>query len=105
MKAAVKGLVDGNAAMQPIKKLVALDHLYGLVQPDFVCPCLLANKFVMYSIARSHVISNIYDKLHPGGRYMLELPKIPAGDVLVAIDNDQVLVKMGSLMEGKQSPN
>lgn len=54
----------------------------------------------MYSIAHSRMAIDIYGKRRPGGQYnimksrlnglSMEIPAMPDGDILTAIDNDQV---------------
>ena len=54
---------------------------------------------------------DIYGKLHPGGQYnimkswlnglSMEIPAMPEGDILTAIDNDQVLSKKWTVHKDK----
>lgn len=101
VKAAVDGLTSSR--IPPVKQVSAIDHMYSLVQPSFVSPCMFASNLLIYSISRSRMVANVYGKLHPGGLYhtvktflsglTLQVPELPNNDLLVGIDNDQVLVK------------
>jgi hypothetical protein len=86
-----------------VQKSVAVDQLYSLVQPSYVSPFMFAANLLVYSIARSKLATNIYAHILPVGgssslkmwlnQLTMEVPKVPSGDVLTAIDNDQVLIK------------
>ena len=101
LNSTVNGLSDDKT--KPVKKVMALDHMYSLVKSSFISPFMFGSNLVMYSIAQSKMAVNIYGKLHPGGQYTtmkswvdgltMEIPTMPEGDILTAIDNDQVLMK------------
>lgn len=87
-----------------VQKSAAVDQLYSLVQPSFISPFMFAANLLVYSIARSKLATNIYAHILPAGggstslrmwlnRLTMEVPQVPSGDVLTAIDNDQVLIK------------
>ena len=66
---------------------------------------MFATNLLANSVTRSKLILNIYGKLHPAGsiatvrkwlnNLTMEIPQlqVPSGDLLIAIDNDQVLIK------------
>ncbi|XP_048584868.1 uncharacterized protein LOC116619443 [Nematostella vectensis] len=91
------------------RKAIANDHLYSLVHPGFIGPISFPCNLLMYSIARSKLCCNVYGKLYPGGSFgslkawldklTLKIPEYPAGDLLTAIDNDQVLIKKWTVRE------
>ena len=101
LNSAVNGMSDTKT--QAVKKVMAVDHMLSLVKQNFISPIMFGANLVMYSIARSKMAVNIYGKLHPGGQYTtmktwvdgltMEIPTMPEGDILTAIDNDQVLMK------------
>lgn len=92
-----------NEKTQPFQKAVSVDQLYSLVQPSFISPLMFASNLLAYSVTRSKLVLNIYGKFHPAGgittartwlnNLTMDVPQVPAGDILVAIDNDQVLIK------------
>lgn len=98
---AVKSLCHENA--KPFEQAVATDQLYSLVSPSFVSPLLFATNLLAYSVTRSKLALNINGKLHPAGGHntvmnwlnnlTMTVPEFPPGDLLTAIDNDQVLIK------------
>ena len=73
------------------------------MSPSFASPLLFATNLLAYSVTRSKLALNINDKLHPAGGHStvrnwlnnltMTVPEFPSGDVLTAIDNDQVLIK------------
>lgn len=85
------------------KRAVATDQLYSLVSPSFVSPLLFATNLVAHSVTWSKLALNINGKLHPAGGHStvrnwlnnltMTVPEFPSGDLLPAIDNDQVLIK------------
>ena len=92
-----------NEKTQPFQKAVSVDQLYSLVQPSFISPLMFASNLLAYSVTRRKLVLNIYGKFHPAGgittartwlnNLTMDVPQVPAGDILVAIDNDQVLIK------------
>ena len=98
---AIKSLCHENA--KPFERAVATDQLYSLVSPSFVSPLLFATNLLAYSVTRSKLALNINGKLHPAGGHStvrnwlnnltMTVPEFPPGDLLTAIDNDQVLIK------------
>ena len=92
-----------NEQTQPFQKAVSVHQLYSLVQPSFISPLMFASNLLAYSVTRSKLVLNIYGKFHPAGgittartwlnNLTMDVPQVPAGDILVAIDNDQVLIK------------
>lgn len=90
---------------QPFQKAVRVDQLYSLAQPSFISPLMFASNLLAYSVTRSKLVLNIYGKFHPAGgittartwlnNLTMDVPQVPACDILVAIDNDQVLKKNG----------
>ena len=56
---------------------------------------MFASNLLAYSVTRSKLVLNIYGKLHPAGGITtaMDVPQVPGGDILAAIDNDQVLIK------------
>ena len=98
---AIKSLCHENA--KPFERAVATDQLYSLVSPCFVSPLLFATNLLAYSVTRSKLALNINGKLHPAGGHStvrnwlnsltMTVPHFPSGDLLTAIDNDQVLIK------------
>ena len=73
------------------------------MSPSFVSPLLFATNLLAYSVTRSKLALNINGKLHPAGGHStvrnwlnnltMTVPEFPTGDLLTAIDNDQVLIK------------
>ena len=98
---AIKSLCHENA--KPFERAVATDQLYSLVSPSFVSPLLFATNLLACSVTRSKLVLNINGKLHPAGGHStvrnwlnnltMTVPEFPTGDLLTAIDNDQVLIK------------
>lgn len=98
---AIKSLCHENA--KPFERAVATDQLYSLVSPCFVSPLLFATNLLAYSVTRRKLALNINGKLHPAGGHStvrnwlnsltMTVPHFPSGDLLTAIDNDQVLIK------------
>ena len=98
---AIKSLCHENT--KPFERAVATDQLYSLVSPSFVSPLLFATNLLAYSVTRSKLALNINGKLHPAGGHntvrnwlnnlTMTVPEFPSGDLLTAIDNDQVLIK------------
>lgn len=98
---AIKSLCHENA--KPFESAVATDQLYSLVSPSFVSPLLFATNLLAYSVTRSKLALNMNGKLHPAGGHStvrnwlnsltMTVPEFPPGDVLTAVDNDQVLIK------------
>ena len=92
-----------NKSTKPVHKAVTIDQLYSLVQPSFISPLLFAANLLIYSVTRSKLALTICDKLHPAGsiacvrtwlnNLIMNVPQVPSGDLLTAIDNDQVLIK------------
>lgn len=101
LKSAVEGLSDTRT--MPVKKVMAIDHLQSVAKHNFISPIMFGSNLVMYSIPCSRMAVDIDRKLHPGGQYnvmkswlnglSMEIPAMPEGDILTAIDNDQVLLK------------
>ena len=98
---AIKSSCHENA--KPFERAVATDQLYSLVSLSIVSPLLFATNLLAYSVTRSKLALNINGKLHPAGgistvgnwlnNLTMTVPEFPSGDVLTAIDNDQVLIK------------
>lgn len=94
-----------NEKTQPFQKAVNVDQLYSLVQPSFTSPLMFASNLFAYSVTRSKLVLNMYGKFHTAGgittaqtwlnNLTMDFPQVPGGDILVAIDNDQVLIKNG----------
>ena len=92
-----------NEKTQPFQKAVSVDQLYSLVQPSFISPLMFASNLFAYSVTRSKLVLNMFGKFHPAGGIItartwlnnltMDVPQVPGGDILVAIDNDQVLIK------------
>ena len=92
-----------NEKTQPFQKAMSVDQLYSLVQPSFISPLMLASNLFAYSVTRSNLVLNMYGKFHPAcgitsartwlNNLTMDVPQVPGGDILVAIDNDQVLIK------------
>lgn len=92
-----------NESTKSVHKAVTVDQLYSLVQPSFISPLLFASNLLIYSVTRSKLALTICDKLHPAGsiscvrtwlnNLTMNVPQVPSGDILTAIDNDQVLIK------------
>jgi len=92
-----------NENVKPFERAVATDQLYSLVSPSFVNPLLFATNLLAYSVTRSKLALNINGKLHPAGGHStvsnrlnsltMTVPHFPSGDLLTAIDNDQVVIK------------
>ena len=92
-----------NESTKSVHKAVTIDQLYSLVQPSFISPLLFASNLLIYSVTRSKLALTICDKLHPAGsiacirtwlnNLTMNVPQVPSGDILTAIDNDQVLIK------------
>ena len=89
--------------IKPVHKAVTADQLYSLVQPSFVSPLMFATNLLVYSVTRSKLALNIHGKIHPAegnttiktwlNNLTMEVPQVPSGDILTAIDNDQVLIR------------
>ena len=102
---AVLSIVNGlnDSRTKPVKKVMALDRMHNLLKPSFISPFIFGSILVMYSIARSKMAVNIYGKLHPARQCTtmklwvdgptMEISTLPEGDLVTAIDNDQVLMK------------
>lgn len=98
---AVKSLCHEN--VKPFERAVATDQLYSLVSPSSVSPLLFTTNLLAYSVTRSKLALNINGKLHPAGGHStvrnwlnsltMTVPHFPSGDLLTAIENDQVLIK------------
>ncbi|KAJ7386185.1 hypothetical protein OS493_010578 [Desmophyllum pertusum] len=67
-----------NENIKPVQKSATTDQMYSLVSPYFISPLMFATNLLVYSVTRSKLALNIY---------------VPSGDILTAIDNDQVLIK------------
>lgn len=101
----IRGIVTGlsDSKTPTIAKVIAAEHLYGLVNRNFMAPFSFAKNVVSYSLTRSKILLDLNGKMHPGGRYSnmkvwldnmaLDLLPFPKGDVLVAFDNDQIVQK------------
>ena len=87
-------------AQKSVHKAVT-DQLYSLVQPSFISS-LFASNLLIYSVKHSKLVLAIYDKLHPAGsiacvrtslnNLTMNVLQVPSGNILTAIDNDQVLI-------------
>lgn len=98
---AINSLCHEN--IKPLQKAVATDQLYSLVQPSHISPFMFATNLLAYSVTRSKLALNMYGKLHPAGgnttvrswldKLTMNVPRVPSGDILTAVDNDQVLIK------------
>ena len=98
---AIDSLCHDN--INPFQKAVVTDQLYSVVSPSFVSPLMFATNLLAYSVTCGKLVLNINDKLHPGGgnttvkswlnNLPMNVPQFPSGDLLTAIDNDQVLIK------------
>ena len=92
-----------HESVKPVHKAVTADQLYSIVQPSFVSPLRFATNLLVYSVTRSKLALNIHGKIHPAGGnttvktwlndLTMEVPQVPSGDILTAIDNDQVLIR------------
>lgn len=92
-----------HKSVKPVHKAVTADQLYSIVQPSFVSPLMFATNLLVYSVTRSKLALNIHGKIHPAGGnttvktwlndLTMEVPQVPSGDILTAIDNDQVLIR------------
>ena len=79
------------------------DQLYSLVQPSYISPLMFVTNLLTYSVTRSKLALNKYGKLHPAGgnttvqswldNLTMSVPRVPSGDILTAVNNDQVLIK------------
>ena len=56
-----------HSGIKDVQKTVAVDQLYSLVQPSYVSPFLFGANLLVYSIARSKLAMNIYNKFFPAG--------------------------------------
>ena len=73
------------------------------MQPSFISPLLFALNLLIYPVTRRKLALTICDKLHPAGsiacvrtwlnNLTMNVPQVPSGDIVTAIDNDQVLIK------------
>ena len=89
--------------IKPVQKAMTTDQLYSLVQPSYIKTFMFATNLLAYSVTRSKLALNMYGKLHPAGRnttvqswldnLTMNVPRVPSGDILTAVDNDQVLIK------------
>ena len=71
---------------------------------------MFATNLLAYSVTRSKLASNIYGNLHPAGgsttvpswldNHTMNVPRVPPGDILTAVNNDQMDSK-----EGQQGSN
>ena len=78
---------------------------------------MFATNLLAYSVTRSKLILNIYVKHHPAGsiatvrkwlnNLTMEIPQlqVPSGDLLIAIDNDQVLIKKWTVCKDNLGTN
>ena len=92
-----------NEKTQPFQKAVSVDQLYSLVQPSFISPLMFASNLFAYSVTRRKLVLNMFGKFHPAGgittaqtwlnNLNMDVRQVPGSDILVAIDNDQVLIK------------
>ena len=92
-----------NENIKPVQKAATADQMYSLVSPYFISPLMFATNLLVYSVTRSKLALNLYGKLHPAGgnttvktwlnNLTMNIPEVPSGDILTAIDNDQVLIK------------
>ena len=92
-----------HKSVKPVHKAVTADQFYSIVQPSFVSPLMFATNLLVYSVTRSKLALNIHGKIHPAGGnttvktwlndLTMEVPQVPSGDILTAIDNDQVLIR------------
>jgi len=93
---AVTALCHSN--VKAVQRTVAVDQLYSLVQPSYVSPFMFAANLLVYSIARRNLATKIYSKFFPAGasstvrawlnKLTMDVPEMPSGDILTAIDND-----------------
>ena len=77
-------------------------QLHSLVKPSFISSLLFASNLLIYSIKHSKLVLAICDKLHPAGsiacvrtslnNLTMNVLQVPSGNILTAIDNDQVLI-------------
>ena len=99
---AINSLCHEN--IKPVQKAVTTDQLYSLVKPSYISPLMFATNLLTYSVTRSKLALNMYGKLHPAegnttvrswldNLTMNVVPRVPSGDILTAVDNDQVLIK------------
>lgn len=98
---AINSLCHEN--IKPVQKAVTPDQLYLLVQPSYISPFMFATNLLSYSVTRSKLALNMYGKLHPAGgnttvwswldNLTINVPRVPSGYILTAVDNDQVLIK------------
>lgn len=101
LSVAINSLCHEN--IKPVQKAVTSDQLYSLVQPSYISPFMFATNLLAYSVTRSKLALNMYGKLHPAGgnttvrswldNLTMNVPSVPSGDILTAVDNDQVLIK------------
>ena len=92
-----------HESAEPVHEAVTVDQLYSIVQPSFVSPLMFATNLLVYSVTCSKLALNIHGKIHPAGgnttvktwlnNLTMEVPQVPSGDILTAIDNDQVLIR------------
>ncbi|CAH3180849.1 unnamed protein product [Porites lobata] len=74
---------------------------------------MFASNLLAYSVTCSKLVLNIYGKLHPAGgittartwlnNLTMDVPQVPGGDILAAIDNDQVLIKKWTVRKDNQA--
>ena len=111
---AINSLCHEN--IKPVQKAVTTNQLYSLVQPSYISPLMFATNLLTYSVTRSKFALNMYGKLHPAGgnttvrswldNLTMNVPRVPSGDILTAVDNDQVLIKKWpDCKEGQQGSN
>ena len=103
----------GHESVKPVHKAVTADQLYSIVQPSFVSPLMFATNLLVYSVTRSKLALNIPGKIHPAGGnttvkpwlndLTMEVPQVPSGDILMAIDNDQVLIRKWTVRKDNQA--
>lgn len=103
----IKSLCHENA--KPFERAVATDQLYSLVSPSFVSSLLFITNLFAYSVTQSKLALYIYGKLHPVcGRstvrnwfnsLTMTVPQFPSGDLLAAVNNDQVLIKKSTIQK------
>ena len=79
-----------NENTKSVHKAVTVDQLYSLVQPSsLVHYCLLQ----ICSCTQSHAVNLPLLFVTSYTQLTMNVPQVPSGDILTAIDNDQVLIK------------
>ena len=89
-----------NESTKSVHKAVTVDQLYLLVQPSFISHyCLLQ----ICSCSQSHAVNLPLLFVTSYTRLTMNVLQVPSGDILTAIDDDQVFIKKGTVRKDNRA--